>query len=65
VINLMDALRKSVGGGSAAPEDEAPAKKPAAKAVEKKADAKKGISLVKSEAKPAAAARAPRTRKSA
>jgi len=48
VINLMDALRKSVGGGETA----APAKKPAAsEKLEKAAGAKKGISLVKSSSK--------------
>lgn len=45
VINLMDALRKSVGGSE---EAAAPAKKPAAsEKPEKAAGAKKGISLVK------------------
>jgi DNA end-binding protein Ku len=44
VINLMDALRKSVGGG----EKEAPAAKPAAKKAEAKAETKKGPTLVKS-----------------
>ena len=48
VINLMDALRKSVGGGETA----APVKKPAAsEKPEKAAGAKKGISLVKSSSK--------------
>jgi len=49
VINLMDALRKSVGGGETAA---APGKKPAAsEKPAKAAGAKKGISLVKSSSK--------------
>jgi DNA end-binding protein Ku len=49
VINLMDALRKSVGGGEAAAGS---GKKPAAsEKPEKAARAKKGISLVKSSSK--------------
>lgn len=66
VINLMDALRKSVtAGGDAAAE--LPKKKPA-RAVAAKADTKKGLSLVKSETeegKPAAKASKGGKRKSA
>ncbi len=71
VINLMDALRKSIGGGNAAA-DEAPAKsstakKPAGRQVEVAADeSKAGISLVKGSApKPAAKAPAKREAKTA
>jgi DNA end-binding protein Ku len=66
VINLMDALRKSVSSdkGSAKDEDEAPAKQTAA------AEKKRGLSLVKSAPKKAArhdakAAKAAPKRKSA
>ncbi len=51
VINLMDALRKSVGGAQASenPEEpeEAVGKKPAARHTEKRAEPKRGLSLVK------------------
>ena len=59
VINLMDALRKSIGGGAAAEkEPEATEKKPAARHTEKRPEPKSaGISLVKgAEPKPAAKA---------
>jgi DNA end-binding protein Ku len=49
VINLMDALRKSLGGAESSTSKQAP-KKPAASV---KADAKKGIGLVKPAAKTA------------
>ncbi len=71
VINLMDALRKSIGGGTAAA-DEAPAKpstakKPAGRQVEVAAEeSKAGISLVKGSApKPTAKAPAKREAKTA
>ncbi len=59
VINLMDALRKSVSGGAQASEnpeepEEAVGKKPAARHTEKRAEPKRGLSLVKGpESKPA------------
>jgi DNA end-binding protein Ku len=55
VINLMDALRKSVNAGADAKEAVASKKKPPARAV---AEASEGLSLVKT-------AKSPRTRKSA
>ena len=61
VINLMDALRKSIGGGTpAAEETEAPAeKRPAARHTEKRAESKRGLSLVKG-AEPKSAAKPPK-----
>ncbi len=54
VINLMDALRKSVGGNDSP--SELPAKKPAVSAQNGPAEKKRGLSLVKTAAKPAKAA---------
>ena len=72
VINLMDALRKSIGGGAAPAVEEAPAKKPAARQTEKRAEPARveatgaGISLVKGSApKAATKASAKREAKSA
>ncbi len=48
VINLMDALRKSVSGGAHEEQpEEAVGKKPAARHTEKRAEPKRGLSLVK------------------
>ena len=64
VINLMDALRKSVSGGSNV--DVNGKRRPVEKAaVEKKTDAKRGLSLVKSSPKKAAAQKPVPKRKSA
>ena len=52
VINLMDALRKSVSGGAKTAQEDKP--KPAAKKAEAKTETRKGPTLVKSTAKPAA-----------
>ncbi len=66
VVNLMDALRKSVSSaGSEATPAEPPKKKPAAKAPEPTPDSKAGISLVKSEKSSAKAAKSSNKRKSA
>ena len=55
VINLMDALRKSIGGAAAEPEAEPVPARPAARHSEKKPPKSAGISLVRgAEAKPAA-----------
>lgn len=57
VVNLMDALRKSIGGGAAAqtPVEEPTQARPAARHSEKKPPKSAGISLVKgAETKPAA-----------
>lgn len=63
VINLMDALRKSVSGKS---DDEIPAsKRVASRSSDKKADPKRGLSLVKSSPKSQHTARATHKRKSA
>jgi DNA end-binding protein Ku len=62
VINLMDALRKSVSGKS--DEDETP-KRAIAKTTEKKADSKRGLSLVKSAPKSSHTAKTTHKRKSA
>lgn len=48
VINLMDALRKSVSGGAAATESSASKKKPSTSVKSTASKEKKGISLVKS-----------------
>ncbi len=61
VINLMDALRKSVAGKSADAEQEAAPKR----AAERKAATKKGPTLVKSAPKSSHAAKAAHKRKSA
>jgi DNA end-binding protein Ku len=63
VINLMDALRKSVSGKKQ--EEEPAPRRIAAKAPEKKTESRKGLSLVKSAPKAAHAAKAPQKRKSA
>jgi DNA end-binding protein Ku len=63
VINLMDALRKSVSG-KGSDEDEAP-KRATSKTAEKKTDSKKGLSLVKSAPKSSHAAKTTHKRKSA
>jgi DNA end-binding protein Ku len=66
VINLMDALRKSIGSdGSSETPAESPRKKPAAKASEAKPAAKPGIALVKSETAPAKPTKAAGKRRSA
>ncbi|MDQ2925017.1 MAG: Ku protein [Acidobacteriota bacterium] len=64
VINLMDALRKSVSAKSDAHETPAP-RRMETKAVDKKADAKKGLSLVKLPPKAAPATKLTHRRKSA
>jgi len=51
VINLMDALKKSVGGGEVAEAPSTAKKKPAAAAAKTAAAKKEGISLVKSASK--------------
>lgn len=65
VINLMDALRKSIGSGAA----ETPKSRPAARTAssDKKAEARRGLSLVKTAAKtrPAKSARSTGKRKTA
>ncbi|HEY5331395.1 MAG TPA: Ku protein [Acidobacteriaceae bacterium] len=64
VINLIDALRKSVSGK--ADEDEAPAaKRPTSKTADKKQDSKRGLSLVKSAPKNHHATKSTPRRKSA
>jgi DNA end-binding protein Ku len=66
VINLMDALRKSVSGKTEDADEEAPMpKRAASKSADKKHDAKKGLTLVKSAPKASHAARATHRRKSA
>jgi DNA end-binding protein Ku len=57
VVNLMDALRKSVSGGAEEPAASTSKKKPAARATAAAAESSKGISLVKP--------KSPRARKSA
>jgi DNA end-binding protein Ku len=65
VINLMDALRKSVSGKKDEEAEEPAPKKAAAKGADKKAESSKGISLVKSTPKTAHAAKTSHRRKSA
>ena len=65
VINLMDALRKSVSGKKDEEAEEPAPRRAAAKGSEKKAVAGKGISLVKSAPKAAHAAKSSQKRKSA
>ena len=65
VINLMDALRKSVSGKKDEEAEEPAPRRAAAKSSEKKAVAGKGISLVKSAPKTAHAAKSSQKRKSA
>jgi DNA end-binding protein Ku len=65
VVNLMDALRKSVSGGASVPADGAPAKRSASK---KSAAEKKPVSITSGTRKPPRnekSARAPHKRKSA
>jgi len=52
VVNLMDALRKSVDGGETAAAQSTPAKKPAGSVKASKTEAKGGISLVKTPKSP-------------
>lgn len=68
VINLMDALKRSVSGGAAASartEEHAPAKRPRSATSKKDAEAKRGISLVKVGPKSAHHAKSATRRKSA